>query len=380
MKPPLILVVDDQPQNLTLLCELLHGHFSVRTATSGRRALEIAGQVPRPDLILVDVMMPGMDGFQVLERLKSSAATQGIPVIFTSALVSLDDDARALSLGAADVLTKPLRAPTLLSRIRTHIELSRARARLGEIDATDAHPLDDRHLRNITLLSLARLAEARDHETGNHLHRTQAYVRRLGQELRHVAHLAPVLDERSIDLIARSAPLHDIGKVGIPDHVLHKPGPLTGHEQQVMRTHTRLGAEAIARAEADLTHPAQFLVFAKQIIAHHHERWDGSGYPDGLAGEQIPLPARLMALADVFDALISARVYKPAMPPEQARSIIVAGRGTQFDPEVVDAFEACFGEFCDIARRHADQAGAPQATRLAMMASAARPTTATPVA
>jgi putative two-component system response regulator len=208
----------------------------------------------------------------------------------------------------------------------------------------------------VTIRALAHLAETRDPETGNHILRTQGYVRRLAGELRHLPAYAEMMTDRFIELLARSAPLHDIGKVGIPDHILLKPGKLTPAEWEVMKTHASIGSDAIEKAEQDIDMPVEFLALAKQIARWHHEKWDGSGYPDGLAGEAIPVSARLMALADVFDALISARVYKAAMPPEQARDIIAAGRGKHFDPEVTDAFLAAYGDFVDIARRYSEPA------------------------
>ena len=199
-------------------------------------------------------------------------------------------------------------------------------------------------------------AEAGDNETGNHILRTQAYVEALARRARMHPRFAAALDEHAITLIAKSAPLHDIGKVGIPDQVLLKPGKLTPEEWLVMKTHARLGADALARAVEDTHQPVEFLTYAQQIALRHHERWDGSGYPDGLAGDAIPLSARLMALADVFDALISRRVYKGAMTPLEARQIMAEQRGRHFDPDLLDLFLAGFDEFCAIAQRYPDEA------------------------
>jgi putative two-component system response regulator len=354
-----ILVVDDNPENLTVLCELLHGQYMVRAANSGPRALAMVDQEPRPDLILLDVMMPGMSGHEVLERLRAEPGTRDIPVIFTTALSATEDEQHGLVLGAVDYITKPLKPAIVLARVRTHLELAHVRKRLARLNNELEAEVQSRMRENlliqeVSIRALARLAETRDNETGNHLLRTQAYVRTLAQQLRRRPEYAAHLDDRCIALYARSAPLHDIGKVGIPDHVLLKPGPLSPDEWAVMKTHARLGAEAIARAEIDSEPHVEFLDCAIQIARHHHERWDGRGYPDGLVGEQIPLAARLMALADVFDALISRRVYKPPMPFDEARDAIVAGRGTQFDPDVVDAFVACYDDFCTIAHQHSD--------------------------
>ncbi|WP_088280838.1 two-component system response regulator [Ideonella sp. A 288] len=360
MTPALILVVDDNPENLTVLCELLHDQYSVRAANSGPRALQLAAQSPHPNLILLDVMMPGMSGYEVLETLRAGPETCDIPVIFTTALSATEDEQHGLVLGAVDYITKPLRPAIVLARVHNHLELARARATLrhhnAALEAEVQHRMRENQLiQEVSIRALARLAETRDNETGNHLLRTQAYVRVLGQQLKNHARFCADLDDRTIDLIAKSAPLHDIGKVGIPDHVLLKPGKLTPDEWEVMKTHAQMGADAIARAESDAEQQVQFLAYAKDIAAHHHERWDGKGYPDGLAGDDIPVPARLMALADVFDALISRRVYKPPMSFEAARDVIVSERGTHFDPDVTDAFVARFDEFCAVARRHSDE-------------------------
>ena len=371
LSSPTILVVDDNPENLTVLCELLADQYRVRAANSGVRALQLARQQPLPDLVLLDVMMPGMNGYEVLEQLRQSPLTRDIPVIFTTALSSIEDEQHGLALGAVDYVTKPLRPAIVLARVRTHLELGHAREKLQrhntELEAEVHERMQENLLiQEVSIRALARLAETRDLETGNHLLRTQAYVRTLGQQLKDHPRFRAELDDHTIALMARSAPLHDIGKVGVPDRILLKPGKLTPDEWTVMQTHARMGAEAIARAESDAEQPVQFLAYAKQIAAHHHERWDGTGYPDHLAGEVIPVAARLMALADVFDALISRRVYKPPMSFEQARTIIVGDRGTHFDPAVADAFMACFDEFCAIATRHSDD-------QAALAASAASP-------
>jgi putative two-component system response regulator len=208
----------------------------------------------------------------------------------------------------------------------------------------------------VSIRALAHLAETRDPETGNHILRTQGYVNRLAGALRAHPRFSARLDDRYIDLLTRSAPLHDIGKVGIPDHILLKPGKLTPEEWEVMKTHAKIGSDAIERAEQDIEMPLDFLSAAKEIAHWHHEKWDGSGYPDGLAGEAIPVSARLMALADVFDALISARVYKPAFPYEKARDIITEGRERHFDPAVCDAFLDTFADFVAIAERYREPA------------------------
>ena len=206
----------------------------------------------------------------------------------------------------------------------------------------------------VSIRALAHLAEMRDTETGNHILRTQHYVKLLANLLREHPRFSKILTNRYIDLLTRSAPLHDIGKVGIPDQILLKPGKLTDDEWVVMKTHAKLGSDAIERAEQDIAQPVEFLSLAKEIAHWHHEKWDGRGYPDGLVGEAIPLSARMMAVADVFDALISRRVYKDRMQLDEARRIIAEGRGTHFDPDLVDAFLANFHNFVAIAERYGD--------------------------
>ena len=359
MLPPTVLVVDDVPENLTVLGELLVRDYTVLAANSGAAALKLAALQPQPDLILLDLMMPGMDGFEVMSRLRADPLTRDIPVICVTALNATEEEERGLSMGAVDYITKPLRPPVVLARVRTQMELKLARDRLSNqnafLEAEVARRMCENQLaQDASIHALARLAETRDPETGNHILRTQEYVRRLGQLLCRHPRFAPSLSEHAIELLAKSAPLHDIGKVGIPDHILLKPERLTAEEWLVMKTHAAIGAEAIERAEADAQQPIEFLAVAKQIARHHHERWDGHGYPDGLAGDAIPLPARLMAVADVFDALISKRVYKPALPYGRAREIIAASRGSHLDPDVVDAFLRDFDTFRGIADRHAD--------------------------
>jgi putative two-component system response regulator len=356
-----ILIVDDVPENLEVLGELLQPLYRVRGAQSGMRALQVACSSPMPDLILLDVMMPGMDGYAVFEALRADPRTRDIPVIFVTALDGVREEEKGLELGAVDYISKPLRPTIVLARVHTQLELKKARDGLRDqntfLEAEIARRMGENLLiQEVSIRALARLAEIRDPETGNHLRRTQAYMnvlaRRLALDPRHAATLTP----HTIDLIVKSAPLHDIGKVGIPDYILLKPGKLTPEEWTIMQTHARLGAEAIEHAEEDAERPVPFLAIAKEIARHHHERWDGSGYPDRLAGEAIPIAARLMALADVFDALISRRVYKDPVSLDGAREMICAGRGTHFDPDVVDAFLADLPQFADIASRYGDEA------------------------
>ncbi|MDP2793857.1 MAG: two-component system response regulator [Sulfurisoma sp.] len=358
-----LLVVDDNPDNVALLGDLLRKDYRLLAANSGRRALEIARSEPRLDLILLDVMMPEMDGYAVLASLREDARTRDIPVIFITAMNATRDEEHGLEQGAVDYITKPVRPAIVLARVHTHLELKRARDWLANQNAfleeeVARRMAENQIVQDVSIHALGCLAEMRDPETGNHIRRTQGYVEALARRLQSHPRFKAVLSEQVVRQLTRSAPLHDIGKVGIPDHILLKPGKLTPEEWAIMQTHSRLGADAIERAERDAEKPVAFLSLAKEIARWHHEKWDGSGYPDGLAGEAIPASARLMALADVFDALISPRVYKAPMSLEQAHGIIVEGRGRHFDPDVVDAFIAILDEFTAIAERYRDDEAA----------------------
>ena len=252
-----------------------------------------------------------------------------------------------------------MRPAIVLARVRGQLELKQARDWLRQqndfLEAEVARRLAENQLvQDISIRALAHLAEIRDPETGNHLRRTQGYVRILALHLRDHPRFDVLRGHSAIEILVKSAPLHDIGKVGIPDSILLKPGKLTGEEWTIMKTHARLGCEAIEQAERDAEGPVAFLTVANQIALYHHEKWDGSGYPEGLAGEAIPVAARLMALADVFDALISRRAYKEPLPLDKAIRIIEEGRGSHFDPDIVDAFLVLRDEFAAIAQRYAD--------------------------
>jgi len=366
-----VLIVDDTSQNLTILGELLQPHYRVRAANSGERALRSAHSEPRPEIILLDVMMPDMDGHEVLRRLKEDKATSDIPVIFITALTATEDEERGLQLGAVDYITKPFNPAIVLARVHTQLELKQARDRLSDQnqwleDEVARRMSENLLIQDLSMRALACLAEARDNETGHHIVRTKTYVELLARHLIDNPRFAPALAGRHLQMVVQAAPLHDIGKVGIPDAILLKPGKLTAEEFETMKQHPSIGAEAIdkaieqALAGADDAAMDQapgafgFLYAAREISVGHHEKWDGSGYPAGLAGDAIPVSARLMALADVFDALISRRVYKAPMSLEQATAIIVEGRGKHFDPEVVDAYLACRERFAEIAARFPD--------------------------
>jgi len=357
---PTILIVDDAPENLTLLSELLKLLYRVKAARTGEKALQIAQSDEPPDLILLDVMMPGMDGFEVCRRLRGEARTRHIPVIFITAQGAADDEIRGLELGAVDYLTKPINPPTVLMRVDNQLRIKAAADFLRDQNDFLEQEVQRRTrelaaIQDVTIIAMASLAETRDNETGNHIRRTQHYVRTLAEHLQQHPRFAADLDEETRQLLFKSAPLHDIGKVGIPDHILLKPGRLTTDEFEVMKTHTTLGLDALEKAEERLGMDVPFLRLAKQIAYGHHEKWDGSGYPQGLAGDAIPLSARLMAVADVYDALISRRIYKNAMPHEAAVEHIRSQRGLHFDPDVVDAFLTLQDEFRRIAEQFGDK-------------------------
>ena len=351
MEQATILIVDDAPENIDILVALLQEEYTTKVAINGEKALEICRSSP-PDLILLDIMMPGMDGYEVCRRLKANEETRDIPVIFISALHEKINEERGITLGALDYITKPFSPSIVKARVHNHLELKHHQDHLGELIRERTAELE--LTQEATIESMAVLAEYRDPETGGHIRRTQNYVKTLARELSKNPRYTPLLSDAHIDLLYRSTPLHDIGKVGIPDHILLKPGKLTGEEFTIMKKHATYGHDAIRATEKKLEQQVTFLHSAAEIAQSHHEKWDGSGYPCGLSGDGIPLSGRLMALADVYDALISRRVYKPPFPPVKVMAIIEEGRGKHFDPLLVDCFLDVAEEFCQIAIRFAD--------------------------
>ncbi|WP_379133867.1 two-component system response regulator [Paenibacillus sp. sgz500958] len=353
---PVILVVDDTPDNIVLLSGLLKEQYKVKVATNGEKALQVAKSSP-PDLILLDIMMPVMDGYETCRRLKEDEELKDIPVIFLTAKEEVEDENKGFGLGAVDYITKPLSSPILLSRVKTHLTLKMSKDFLEDqnqyLEAEISRRTKEISLiQEVSVMAMAALAEMRDSETGNHIQRTKLYIEVLATQLSRTDKYLDVLSKQQVELIVLSAPLHDIGKVGIPDHILLKPGVLTREEFEYMKTHTTLGRDAILRAEVLMDRPETFLRFAKEIVYSHHEKWNGTGYPEGLAGEQIPLSARLMAVADVYDALTSKRVYKEAMSHEQAVRIIENDAGIHFDPDIVQIFLKHQHKFKDISEKY----------------------------
>ena len=367
-----ILIVDDEPANLSVLSQLLDHHFRVCACTSGEQALKAVLKEPRPDLVLLDVMMPEMDGYTVLEKLKNDPETMDIPVIFVTSLDDELDEQQGLRLGAVDYITKPIKPAVMLARVNAHLELKEGRDRLKNqnvwLEAEVARRTQENtFIQDVSLKVMAGLAETRDTDTGDHIARTQAYVETLARELQSHPDLSAELDEISLARIVKAAPLHDIGKIGIPDEILLKPGELSAEEWDIMKSHPRIGGDAIRRAidralaagDGDESDPKpeslEFLEIAWIIAKHHHERWDGTGYPDGLSGKEIPLPARLMALADAYDALTMDRVYKASMKPDEAARTILEEKGKHFDPDIVDAFQRARGSFEKIRQTLSDK-------------------------
>nr|WP_314542116.1 HD domain-containing phosphohydrolase [uncultured Massilia sp.] len=324
---PLILAVDDEASNLQLLRQILQDHYRLRFAKDGQRALELVRE-ERPNLILLDVMMPGMSGYEVCAALKADPDLASIPVIFVTALTETDDELEGFDAGAVDYITKPVSPPIVRARVRTHLSL----VRMEELRAS--------RLEIVQRLGLA--AEYKDNETGLHVIRMSHFSRILG--------LAAGMTEAEADDLLHAAPMHDVGKIGIPDSILQKPGPLDPDEWKIMQSHATIGAEIIGQHERGV------LALARQIALTHHEKWDGSGYPNGLVGEQIPLVGRICAIADVFDALTSVRPYKKAWTEEEAVDFMVRQKGKHFDPALVDLFVTQLPAIRAIRQRWAEEA------------------------
>ena len=355
-----ILIVDDAPENLSVISHILKDKYKVKVATSGAKALSIlANAKQNPALILLDIRMPGMDGYEVCSQLKKSELYSSIPIIFLTSLTGGEDEGKGLELGAVDYLHKPIIPSVLLARVETHLKLKEAQDFLKIQNSILEKMVKKRTLeltqsQEATIVALGALAEFRDPETGNHLRRTQHYIKRLAEELSKNPDYSDYLTEDRIEVLFKSSPLHDIGKVGIPDRVLLKPGKLSVDEFDVMKGHTRFGESAIHESRKQTDTPSSFLVMAEQVAAFHHEKWDGSGYPNGLCGAEIPLSARLMAIADVYDALVSKRSYKRAYAHEEAVQTIREGSGTHFDPDIVEVFERISDEFAEILNEFTD--------------------------
>ncbi|MBU1284750.1 MAG: response regulator [Gammaproteobacteria bacterium] len=324
---PLLLLVDDEATNLQVLRHILQDDYRLLFAKDGAKALEMAER-ERPDLILLDVMMPGMTGYEVCQALKVQAHLEAIPVIFVTALADVEDEAHGFAVGAVDYITKPVSPPIVRARVRTHLSL----VRMDELRQT--------RLQIVQRLGMA--AEYKDNETGLHVIRMSHFSKVLA--------LAAGFSEAAAEELLNAAPMHDVGKIGIPDAVLRKPGKLDEQEWAVMRQHVEIGAQIIGE------HASGLLRTAQRIALSHHEKWDGSGYPNGLSGEDIPLEGRIVAIADVFDALTSVRPYKAAWSIEDAVRLLQEESGRHFDPQLVELFIQQLPAILEIKERWAEQA------------------------
>ena len=342
-----ILVVDDTPENIHVLVGILEDQYNVLIAASGEKALKIVSIVPDIDMILLDIMMPAMDGYEVCRILKSNEKTAGIPVIFVTALTAVEHEARGLELGAVDYITKPFNPALISARVRNHLELKRYRDRLEELVKEKTSELEI--TRDAMVESMGLLAENRHLETGQHIKRTMKYVRLLADKLKDDPNFKDFLNTEVIEQIEKVAPLHDIGKVGVPDNILMKPARLTNEEFKEMQKHAIIGYNALSYSDARLESNV-FLRLAREMAFTHHEKWDGTGYPRGLQGYEIPISGRLMAVADTYDAITSTRVYKSARDHKVAVEEIRKGSGTAFDPDIVERFLQYEKEFCQIAQ------------------------------
>lgn len=340
-----ILVVDDTPANLKLLTEMLQGQgYNIRPARNGKLALKAAAHDP-PDLILLDINMPEMNGYEVCQNLKADERLREIPILFISALEETVDKLKAFSVGGLDYITKPFEFEEVNARVETHLKLRQFQVQLEILVQEQVKEIHDSQMS--TIFALAKLAESRDDETGKHIERVQLYCKSLVVKLGETSRYKRSINEDYIDNLHQASPLHDIGKVGISDNVLLKPGKLTAEEYEIIKTHTVIGAQTLESVIA--TYPKNaFVNMGIAIARSHHEKWDGSGYPDGLMGEDIPLSARIMAVSDAYDALRSKRPYKGAFPHKKSVDIITKDSGSHFDPEIVIAFLEIEGVFKEI--------------------------------
>ncbi len=346
-----VLIVDDIAENIQVLLNTLKEHFSILVATSGKKAIEIGHSQPQPDIILLDIMMPEMDGYEVLRRLKDDPVTKDIPVIFVTALNEFDNELKGLKLGAVDYIIKPINPELVVSRVSNHLELKCHRDKLQEM--VDERTKELKLAKEATIEAMGIVAESRDPETGGHIQRTKNYMRLLAEHLKSHPKYENILTPNMIETLYHSAPLHDIGKVSISDKILLKSEHISDEEFEIMKTHAIVGEKTIEEAQKRLDESG-FLTVAKDIASSHHEWYNGNGYPRGLKGDEIPLSGRLMALADVYDALVCKRSYKMPFPHSKAVEMIKELRGIQFDPDIVDAFLSLSESFRDTALEFSD--------------------------
>ncbi|BCV33804.1 response regulator [Shewanella algae] len=335
MEKATVLVVDDTPENIDILVGILGDDYKLKVAIDGPRALALAQKSP-PDLILLDVMMPGMNGYEVCKRLKQEPMTSHIPVIFVTALSEVADETQGFDLGAVDYITKPVSAPIVRARVRNHLGLYDQKRLLEQQVRERTRELEQTRFEIIR--RLGRAAEYKDNETGLHVIRMSHYARLLAQQAK--------LPDNFCELLYNAAPMHDIGKIGTPDAVLKKPGKLDAEEWRIMQQHAEIGAEIIGE------HPDPLLQMSRRIALTHHEKWDGSGYPNGLKGNDIPIEGRIVAIADVFDALTSIRPYKKAWSIEDTMALLESEAGKHFDPELVELFKQILPQVIEVRDTH----------------------------
>jgi putative two-component system response regulator len=337
-KKPTVLVVDDLAENIDVLVGVLSPYYHIKVAKNGAKAIDICKTSPQPDLILMDIMMPVMDGYTACNILKKDPLTKHIPLLFLTALSETEDEAKGLNLGAEDYITKPIKPEIVLARVKTHLALFNQNRALDEKVKLTTEELN--HTRLEIIQKLGRAAEYKDNETGLHVIRMSHYAKSIAQQLGY--------DDRWVELIFQAAPMHDIGKIGIPDKILTKPGKLDDEEWNVMAKHPEIGADIIGEGNGPL------LELAREIALSHHEKWDGSGYPYALKGEDIPLSGRIIAIADVFDALTSERPYKKSWDVEKAVDYIMSNAGTHFDPHLTPHFNKLIPEFLTVRQQFWD--------------------------
>ncbi len=384
-EPGKVLIVDDDELNVMILSKIMSDHYACDEARSGEECLRKC-EIFNPDLVLLDIMMPGIDGYYTCKRIKEQYGQASPQVMLVSAKASPQERLRGFDAGADDYVIKPFNQDELLARVNVQFRLRGALSQLAEAhsmlkgdNAELEHLVAERtaeavEIRDITVFALARLAESRDPETGEHLERMREFSMILADQLAQSG--GPYAEQITPDFkqaLYRSSPLHDIGKVGLPDSILLKPGRLSPEEFEIMQHHTLIGAETL-QEPAMLSRGGSFLKMAVEIARSHHERFDGTGYPDGLSGLDIPLSARIVAVADVFDALISARAYKKAFSYQIAHSMIVRDKGTHFDPVIVDAFEMRYEDLCEKAREMTP--GSPKAENMIHTDATSAPTNA----
>ena len=348
-----ILVVDDIEINRIILREILTPGYEVEEAADGIEAVEKVFNAEIPfDAVLLDIMMPGMDGFEVLNRIRTNPCSEAIPVLFITAADANENETRGLKQGAMDYISKPFNPDVVKARVDNHIQLSRYRNQLEQMVEHKTAQLRKTHER--MLVSMATIIEYRSLESGEHVKRVGELTRAIITRMLSVEPFQKQLLQLDYNSIVKAVPLHDIGKVGIPDSILLKPGRLTDEEYAVIKTHSIIGSEIIQTIADGLDDDAMYLKHCEDICRHHHERWDGTGYPDGLKGEEIPLSARIVSVVDVYDALVNNRCYKDAFSHDRAVALIVEGKGTQFDARIVDVMLTIQDKFKEIEEQMQD--------------------------